>query len=170
MPRYIRMRLSKHSRKWLRHYSKHARRTRKHKRGDMCAKKDFCAGTMDIPRQIMPQIEDLKEFRAKLKEYHGVKSHKGKRAICMLKPSQGEINETRVAPIVQALKNGTFKSDNPIVVSTDDYVIDGHHRWAAFRKVYPAQRRVNVVVLEAPASQILLWTAHPRLGTQTEAF
>ncbi len=47
---------------------------------------------MDIPRHIMPQIEDLAEFRAKLKEYHGVKSHKGKRAIRTLKPSQGEIN------------------------------------------------------------------------------
>ena len=138
----------------------------------MCAKKDFCAGSMDIPRHIMPQIEDLKEFRAKLKEYHGVKSYKGKRAIRALKPSQGEINEDRVAPIVQALKNGTFKSDNPIVVSIDDYVIDGHHRWAAFRKVYPAQgkKQVDVVVLEAPASQILLWTANPRLGTETEAF
>jgi hypothetical protein len=125
---------------------------------------------MDIPRNIMPQIEDLAEFRAKLKEYHGVKSHKSRRLIGVLKPSQGEINEERVAPIVQALKNGTFKSDNPIVISADDFVIDGHHRWAAFRKVYPEKKRVDVVVLEAPASQILLWTANPRLGTQTEAF
>lgn len=136
----------------------------------MCAKKNFCTGTMDIPRNIMPQIEDLKEFRAKLKEYHGVKSHKSRRPIGVLKPSQGEINEERVAPIVQALKNGTFKSNNPVVISADDYVIDGHHRWAAFRKVYPIKKRVDVVVLEAPASQILLWTANPRLGTQTEAF
>jgi len=166
------MRLSKHSRRWLRHYRKHARRTRKHKRGDMCAKKDFCEGSMDIPRHIMPQIEDLKEFRDKLKLYHGVKSHKSRRPIGVLKPSQGEINEERVVPIVQAIKNKTFKSDNPIVVSADDYVIDGHHRWAAFRKVYPVQGKklVDVVVLEAPASQILLWTANPRLGTQTEAF
>jgi hypothetical protein len=164
------MRMSKHSRRWLRHYKKHAQRTRKHKRGDMCAKKNFCAGTMDIPRNIMPQIEDLAEFRAKLKEYHGVQSHKSRRLIGVLKPSQGEINEERVAPIVQAIKNDTFKSDNPIVVSADDFVIDGHHRWAAFRKVYPTKKKVDVVVLEAPASQILLWTANPRLGTQTEAF
>lgn len=41
-------------------------------------------------------------------------------------PTQSEFNDDKVNSIV---KNKSF--DKPILVSSDDYIVDGHHRWKA---------------------------------------
>lgn len=41
-------------------------------------------------------------------------------------PTQNEFNMDKVRSIV---KNNSY--DTPIIVSNDDYIVDGHHRWKA---------------------------------------
>lgn len=49
-----------------------------------------------------------------------------------LKASQRELNGPTVVGIAGAMEGGTFpKNLAPIVITNDDYVLDGHHRWAA---------------------------------------
>ncbi len=42
----------------------------------------------------------------------------------------------------------------PIVVSKNDYIIDGHHRWAAFRLAAP-KKPMKTIVIDAPAKDVL---------------
>jgi hypothetical protein len=49
-----------------------------------------------------------------------------------LKASQNELVGAKVAGIAGAIESGKFDpTDEPIFVTRDDYVVDGHHRWAA---------------------------------------
>ena len=48
----------------------------------------------------------------------------------VLKASQNELNGTKVVGMMAALEDGTLPP-GAIFVSRDDYVVDGHHRWAA---------------------------------------
>lgn len=48
-----------------------------------------------------------------------------------LRASQNELNGVKTAEIMDSILEKGYTTDNPIWVSRDDYVIDGHHRWAA---------------------------------------
>jgi ParB-like chromosome segregation protein Spo0J len=63
-----------------------------------------------------------------------------------LRPSQNEINEDRVLGVIKSIKNGSI-GKNPLVVSEDGYIVDGHHRWAAYKK-YSPEKRLPVLVIE----------------------
>lgn len=47
-----------------------------------------------------------------------------------LKASQADLNGVAVAGMMQSMRAGSMK-EAPIFVTRDNYVIDGHHRWAA---------------------------------------
>lgn len=47
-----------------------------------------------------------------------------------LRASQNELNGGKVAGMVSGMRSGAMK-EGPIFVSRDNYVVDGHHRWAA---------------------------------------
>jgi len=62
----------------------------------------------------------------------GVKVSRGRVKASHLKASQNELVGAKVAGMVQAANAGKFDPGKaPIFVSKDNYVIDGHHRWAA---------------------------------------
>jgi len=90
-------------------------------------------GGKKIPRDKMPQIAstDVPEFLRWL-EGKGVKSSKEKVRVDSLKPSQGEINIDKVRSLI-----GKKEADKPSIVSDDDYILDGHHRWLAFLQEDP---------------------------------
>lgn len=49
-----------------------------------------------------------------------------------LKASQKEIKGQSVAGMMRAYEEGSFDpAKNPVFISSDNYVVDGHHRWAA---------------------------------------
>lgn len=112
----------------------------------------FCAENKDIPRAEMPQLGGLAvEGTQAAKDAGGAgKSVDGSAAYLksledsdipvkdavtkasMLKASQNELDGVKIAGMVDAINNGTFKApDNPIYVTKDGYLLDGHHRWAA---------------------------------------
>jgi ppGpp synthetase/RelA/SpoT-type nucleotidyltranferase len=89
---------------------------------------DFGYDKSELP-QIRSSVKD--EFRKYLTSKYGqsiidIEFLDAK----FLKPIQKEVNKNQLN-IIQNFydKNGKFKSDRPITISKDGYIIDGHHRW-----------------------------------------
>jgi hypothetical protein len=76
-----------------------------------------------IPRGSMPQIESNK-INSFLK-LHGIDKKIVHRNTNELKPTQSQFNTEKVQSM-----NDDGKA-LPILISNDDYVLDGHHRWLA---------------------------------------
>jgi len=146
---------TKSYKKWASNVQKYKRTRRAGSPKDMCTKsKTFCKGSKDIPRKLMPQIYDVAAFSKTIKSKYGVKSHRTKLSADKLRPSQNEINEERVDSVIADIKAGKLSHKNPIVVSQDGFVVDGHHRWAAFKKHNP-DLKIPVLVVEAPIKDAL---------------
>jgi hypothetical protein len=59
----------------------------------------------------------------------GIRTEKGQVRAAQLKPSQTEIDGSNVARLMVDRKFDPAR--NPVVISRDNYIVDGHHRWAA---------------------------------------
>jgi len=110
----------------------------------------FCVEHVGIPRAKMPQLKGVpakgsrgaelepnkkgevdlsKHFRHHL-EKHGYDVLKATEDASYLRASQRELDGVKIAGMMQAIKEGKVP-DNRIWVTRDNYVLDGHHRWAA---------------------------------------
>lgn len=111
----------------------------------------FCADTKGVPRIKMPQLaakplpgskadrllqKDSKgevnlgeHFRAHLAA-KGIRIDDTQERADYLRASQNELHGGKVGGMMKAIEAGKLKPA-PIFVSRDNYVIDGHHRWAA---------------------------------------
>jgi len=87
--------------------------------------------TMGIDRKDMPQVssKDMTHFFNHLKT-KGVTVVKKKMDPSDLKASQGQFHKEKIQKMIDDIQNGK-DVDKPIVVSKDNYVVDGHHRWLA---------------------------------------
>jgi len=139
----------------------------------------FCGANKGIPRKSMPQfsgrpeegspaskktanakgeVDGTREFEQHLTSGMGVKVTKKTMKAADLKATQTEL----VGPkVVGMINNKNFEpSDAEIFVSSDGYIIDGHHRWAAQigrdtsdGKLGDLELKVRVV--DMPISQII---------------
>lgn len=84
--------------------------------------------TLNIARNLMPQIQskDVPEFLEELK-HKGIKVKETKVRVDQLKTVQGEFNHHKV----HALMTQSVSKAKPIIISQDNYVVDGNHRWLA---------------------------------------
>ena len=151
----------------------------------------FCGGNKGIPRDAMPQakgevvkgskaekllakqnakrvkdgkkpkdeVDGTEEFLTHLKKA-GISASKPKRVRAdKLKATQQDMNGEKVGGMMTS--KDYDPSAEPIFVSRDGYVVDGHHRWAATvgRDARDGRlgndQRMNVIELDAPISQIL---------------
>lgn len=109
----------------------------------------FCVESKGIPRIKMPQLSGRPLPGSKADEYSnrtgsadlsepfreyltskGVSIEDASVLAGHLKASQNELNGAKVAGMTGALEAGTLPPGR-IFVSRDNYVVDGHHRWAA---------------------------------------
>jgi len=123
---------------------------------DLCeGAASICEGHLNIPRKLMPQIyeDQLDNFRAFALAHDGIASHEATANVTELKPVQHEISAQTTDKIVAAMKKPGYKSW-PLIVSSDGYIIDGHHRWSAWLKYQP-EVPIEVVLMEAPAIDVL---------------
>ena len=105
------------------------------------------SGTLNVPRADMPQINtDHRGAMVNFLKARGIDSQQGEVPSDSLKPTQAEFSPAKVA---QAAKTGR---DRSILVSSDGYVLDGHHQWLAKRD---AGAPVNVIRLDAPIAELL---------------
>lgn len=77
----------------------------------------------------MPQLTDFHAFKKDLEDA-GHKMSDASRKPEHLEPSQKHFNQEKVDRLIAS---GSHK-DKPIIVSKDDKIIDGHHRWEACRQ------------------------------------
>jgi hypothetical protein len=91
----------------------------------------FCAESKGIPRVKMPVIpaKQTQKFVDYLKDQgYGVK--KGKEYAAQLRATQDEISGVKVAAAMKRIKDNGGKVYKRIIVSKDNYILDGHHTWA----------------------------------------
>lgn len=88
----------------------------------------------------------------------GVKTERGEIPAANLKASQQELIGSKVAKM---MNDPTFDpAKNPIFISNDDYVVDGHHRWAAVvgrdaENGVLGDAKMNFIRVNAPISEVL---------------
>ena len=106
---------------------------------------------LDIPREAMPQIDgkDIEDFMSYLSDI-GVSYEEVEVPVSQLIPSQNELDTEKADKIWNEGNAGT----NPIMISADNYVLDGHHRWLALQRNSP-DSEMNCIQIQAPAKQAL---------------
>lgn len=98
----------------------------------------------------MPQIESqyIPDYVADLRR-RGVKVEEKPIDPTGLKASQSQLDAQKAGGIKNAGKFRVPPGD-PIIVTSDGYVVDGHHRWAA---AYAANESVPAIVIHMPIRQ-----------------
>lgn len=79
-------------------------------------------GGFNISRADMPQIDDQEAFAAYL-EFVGIAVNRGMVQLGGIKPTQNEFDPAKVANIKAPY--------GAILVSSDNFILDGHHRFFA---------------------------------------
>lgn len=124
----------------------------------------FMHYNIDRERISMPQIphERVDDFLIHFSDKYRVQ--KCTMDICNIKPSQKEMDVNKV---IGMYKDRSFKpTDNVFVVSKDNYLVDGHHRWAAGLEEDDTQK-VNVYKINLPIKK-LLWILNKMKITNKE--
>src|SRR5665213_435054 len=92
--------------------------------------------SLNISRGLMPQVgSDFPGFLKHL-ESHGVHHEVQHVLPSDLKATQSEFSQDIINNIVKHGKSGP----NPPVISHDNYIIDGHHRWLANLNSHPTKK------------------------------
>jgi len=89
---------------------------------------------LGIPRNKMPQVpSDTKAVFISEMQKRGARVQRGVADPAKLHPIQKEMSASKVGLIMKRLREKGMKTgdDGRIIISKDNYVIDGHHRWAA---------------------------------------
>jgi hypothetical protein len=104
------------------------------------------AGGLNQSRSAMPQIPEdhHKPFLASLRKA-GVGVVRGSARPAALVPSQKEIDAANVGAKLRAHDNGE-RDLRPILVSKDNYVLDGHHRWAVMASLDAESPKAKITV------------------------
>lgn len=146
--------------RWLGKLKKHTRKM-KHSPNEhpdnLCVDSDICKGDLGIPRKLMPQFtssRDIESFKKFIGKKYGIKTRRAKRKAGQLRPSQEEINKEKVENVQEEIREKKLDPKVPLIVSKDNFVIDGHHRWAAYKTYHPA-KPLPVLVVEANARDVL---------------
>lgn len=108
--------------------------------------------TLGINRKDMPQIdhEHMNDFLSYLKA-NDVSYSKESVDPDTLKATQNQFHIAKIQAIMDKIESGDYKKKR-IVVSENDYVIDGHHTWIAHKNL---DKKIDVIRIEAKAKNIV---------------
>ncbi len=107
-------------------------------------------------RSEMPQLEgdQVDKFVASLQEL-GVNVVRTEVAVGDLKPTQKHMDTEKVRGMAENAMKGEFpKIKDPVVVSNDRHILDGHHRWAALRALGP-KNTMRIIQVDLPIDQLV---------------
>ncbi len=126
----------------------------------------FCSDSLDIPREELPQLKGIPtpgspadsmpknekgavDLGPAFKNYLASQGHRvddTTEDASYLRASQREIDGSKVARMMQAMEERTLEPGS-IFISQENYVVDGHHRWAAtIGTAYQPDQRVTMPV------------------------
>jgi len=121
---------------------------------DEAIKKPHPSDTLGVARDKMPQVH--KNHYPELFRYladHGATMSKGQVPANKLKAVQSEFSDQGVEKMMSKAANakGTTRK-KPLIVSSDNYIIDGHHRWLAS---YNLDENVPIIKFSIPVKKLL---------------
>lgn len=102
---------------------------------------------MTFSRILMPQIMDEKKFISNLKE-SGIPYREDKLDPNDLKATQSEFDMDKVAQMMFE----PIKEKSGIIISNDNYVLDGHHRWIV---AYNKGIKIKVLKVDLPILELM---------------
>lgn len=114
----------------------------------------ICHGNLGLSRSEMPQIKSDKvnEFLDDLEE-DGISVHRNQHiAVSKLKATQNEIDSIKVKEMM-LLPLGKLEG-KPILVSSNGFILDGTHRWAALLALN-GNNRMPCHVIGLPIKQLI---------------
>ena len=111
-----------------------------------------------LPKDSRGEVDSTGYFVDYLKE-KGLSMVTGEERADFLKATQNELNGVKVAGIADALRQGKLDVQS-LIVSKDNYIIDGHHRWAAtvavdYEDNHPGDLKMPIVRVDAGIIQLL---------------
>jgi hypothetical protein len=154
---------------------------------------------MGIARKDMPQIpgKERGRFLSEIEASKGITAEKEKVDPTTLKPVQKEISASRSGAIYNKFRDeGGIPKDERILISSDGFVIDGHHTWGAavafafdnkgtqlpvYRLSVTAKEAMEVSLewskangfegqaIDAPAKKSFSWTSIAKDGTDDQS-
>lgn len=121
----------------------------------------FCAGNKGIPRAQMPQLDDAQT--EKFKEYltgKGYSLDDEDMLASHMRATQNELNGAKVARFAQQLRADGDHDAKRLIVSSDNYILDGHHHWAAVVGLDTSDNhlgdlQMKVTKIDAPITDLL---------------
>lgn len=104
--------------------------------------------TLGIPRRQMPQVrsDDYPEFLSYLKD-NGASIEVDRVPAASLKPIQKDFSD---AGVLKALQLRDREKD--VIASSDNYIIDGHHRWLA---AVNTKNTIPIIRIDVPVQRLL---------------
>jgi len=113
--------------------------------------------SLDVPRSEMPQIKstDMKDFREWLSHFQQVKTSEELVNVNSIKPTQGEINVEKVDGMLNAKTIEELSTSKPVLITKDNFLIDGHHRWFALRVDNEKKNKILAVRADLPIKEFL---------------
>ena len=100
---------------------------------------------LTFSRLLMPQIKDTQAFLKKLKDEH-IEYRKITVDTDSLKSTQQDFDLDKV----RLMMYDTNKK--PIIISNDDYILDGHHRWLSDHN---SKRKTDAIRVDLPILELM---------------
>ena len=136
----------------------------------------FCAEAHGIPRTKMPQLKGVPlpgseaskmpaDRRGEVDMTNAFLDHLVSKGFKMtdvtedaayMRATQDELNGAKVSALAKMYRAGGLDVTSPMVLSRDNYILDGHHRWAAMVGVAASQGKLEGIKL--PAKRIDIGT------------
>jgi len=129
---------------------------------DYCSRDSHkhCNNNLGIARYNMPQVKPVdidnisKKYNINSSKYTITK--KKKIQFDDIKPTQREAQGMKIDGMAETLSNNVSLGDSPIYVSNDGYVIDGHHRYFAYKNdSTPKDEPLTIIEIDEPILDIL---------------
>lgn len=103
-----------------------------------------------IGRNQMPQIKYMDHFLNYI-DHLGIPYSKRSASPGSFKPTQFDYDEAKIDRIRNDIQSGTSQ-DKPIVVSEDMFVVDGHHRYFAYKL---ENKDINYIYVDLSLNKLL---------------
>lgn len=107
-----------------------------------------------IEREYMPQVHhnDLPAAISILRK-NGINVSAVKVLPTDLKSSQSKVNRSKVESLMKDIKSNKFIP--PIIISNDNYIVDGHLRWIARRLLLP-NKPMSAMMIDLPKAEAII--------------
>ena len=109
-----------------------------------------------IPREEMPQIKstDMQNFVQWLKSDKQIDSKQTQMMVDDLKPTQKQINTNKVKGMLANKSIDELANSKPVLVTADNFLVDGHHRWFALYVDEP-KNSISAIRVNLPLEEFL---------------